>query len=267
MAEAKLLFQAKKIPEALQTAEKAIKKSEEEFGPENPAVLPALKTISIIYQTMYDFPNAEASYKRALAITKQTAGPEDIEVAKLMNNLAGIYFFQKQYENASNIYKESLAIATKNLSPDDPQLAILHTNIASCEALLSGQPLEQKTDQTTPVQAIQDIVPDEIKKTAIEQLARQNIVISDLQPAMPIRIGDQGIVLPYHGMKKTDEDSGDGLDVVLLFSALKNQEKENAYIFKQCRMVSAQSYQNEIKTGSPETLKKTIIGLFPDLYF
>ena len=262
--EALNLLQLNQKDKALETAMNALKKAESEFGVDHETTGACLETLGVVYQSMGQPLKAESAYKRALAVINKVKGPDSMESAKILNNLGSLFYSQNQYAAAATIYKKSMAIVEKNVSSDDPILDTIRKNIQICEEYQNGQAPEASTEKSVPVE-MKDLVPEKIKESMISQLARQNIVITDLEPRMPVRMDNQGIVFPYHALKKA-KDNVSTQEIIILFASVANPDNQGAFIFKQCRLISYQSYTSTMEKGGTELLKKELKEVFPDLY-
>jgi tetratricopeptide (TPR) repeat protein len=216
---------------------------------------------------MGDYQNAESIDQRALTLIKHANGPDSPEAAKILNTLGGLYYSQNRYLDAAKTFRQSLSIA-QNLFPDnDPRLNTLRKNIKTCEDLLNSDvPASAQASAEKPALSgpIQDLVPDQIKRSMISQLAQQKIFISDLSPRMPVSMDDKGMVFPYHGLKK--DKTGNSQEILLLFAAIRNPDKPAALIFQQCRLISYRSYINTMEQGGLAQFKKALMEVFADLY-
>jgi len=278
------LLQAGLHDQALAKATAALEKSEKERGAGHPATVMSLEIIGLVYEAMGDAGKAESMFLRALSVVKESVGSDTEEAAKIMNNLAGLYYAQNQYDKAVSFFKQSLAVGEKQLPADDPRLAIMRKNIAICERLqnngaaaqsaegpgIVGQDLAADSQTSAPIQSppmnlVQDLVPQEVKDSMVSHLARQNILISDLEPQPPVLIEGKGMVFPYHALKKGKETDA-VQEIIVLFAAIKNPEKPNAMIFQQCRLISHASYLAAIEKGGMAQLKQEIQEVFPTLY-
>ncbi len=263
------LLQSDQADKALETVTDALEKAEKEYGAEHQETAMCLETMGIVYQAMKEPLKAESAYKRALSIIYKIKGEDSIESAKILNNLAGLFYSQKQYASAASIFKQSLAIVEKEFAADDPRLEMLRKNIKICEDLKNGKepsPLaEQVAGKSDSQNKIQDLVPDQVKQSMLSQLAKQNIFITDLQPRNPVKIDNKGIVFPYHALKKS-KDSDSAQEVVVLFASIANPEKQGAFLFQKCRLISFRSYLSTMKEGGVAQLKKELIEVFPGLY-
>jgi len=255
------LLQKGKTHKALKEAKKALEKAEGLFGRENLVLVDYLETIAFVYQAQKEYYEAESFHCRALEIVEKVEGPDSFEAAKLKNNLAGLYFYQYQFDKALTAYKEAMEIGKKHYSPDDPQLQNIQTNIEMIENLKTGKEPSPVIAQTSVSSDTPDLVPEKIKKEVLDKLVGQNIVLYDLKPEPLIKIGAQGVVLPYRCKKRVDKDA-EGLDVVLLFAAIK-KDKENTYSFKNCRISSYQSYQSELMSGN---IGEALMKIFPEVF-
>ncbi|MBC2716513.1 MAG: tetratricopeptide repeat protein [Desulfobacteraceae bacterium] len=272
------LLEQQNISEALNVAEKALKKAEDEYGFYDPAVLKSLQIIAIIYQAKKDYLNAEFTYKQALSASKVISGENSLHSLKIMNNIGSIKYLQNQFEPALSIYKQALSIAEKELGSDDPLLLQIQNNMATCESALKSGKTPGADIEEPPAASLKkgtDFVPDEVKSAALKKMASQNILLDNPQALLPIQIGDQGMVFPYLYTQNIEEsEGGGGVKVVLLFAAIKNKDKKDVpgseegsfYVFNACRMVSYESYVEEIEKGSQETAIPAIISVFPNLY-
>ena len=263
------LLQSDQADKALETVTDALEKAEAEYGIEHQETAACLETMGIVYQAMKDPIKAESAYKRALSTIYKIKGEDSIESAKILNNLAGLFYSQKQYASAASIFKQSLAIVEKEFVADDPRLAMLQKNIKICEDLQNGKvpspSAEQVAGKSDSQNKIQDLVPDQVKQSMLSQLAKQNIFITDLQPRNPVKIDNKGIVFPYHALKKS-KDSDSAQEVVVLFASIANPEKQGAFLFQKCRLISFRSYLSTMKEGGVAQLKKELIEVFPGLY-
>jgi len=265
------LLQSDQADKALETVTDALEKAEKEYGAEHQETAACLETMGIVYQAMKDPIKAESAYKRALSTIYKIKGEDSIESAKILNNLAGLFYSQKQYASAASIFKQSLAIVEKEFAADDPRLEMLRKNIKICEDLKNGKEPSPSAEQVAGKsdsqnkKNVQDLVPDQVKQSMLSQLAKQNIFISDLQPRSPVRIGNKGVVFPYHALKKA-KDSDTAQEVVVLFASIANPENPGAFIFQNCRLISYRSYLNTMEEGGVAQLKKELIEVFPGLY-
>lgn len=269
--EAVRLLQDRQPGQALKSVQAAIKKAETEYGATAPEVVPGLETAGLIYQAIKDPANAEASYHRALAIIHQTQGPESEAAAKVLNSLGSLYYAQNRPDAAAEMFKKSLAIVESLFPADDPRLATLRKNIETCEKATAEAPaLADNTAPETSAGAnqmqtpVQDMVPAQIKKSMMDQLAKQNIFVSDLSPRMPVKMGDKGMVFPYHGIRK-DKDGG-SQEIMVLFAAVRNPDKPGAVVFQQCRLISYRSFLNTLEQGGVAQLTKELKEVFPGLF-
>ena len=270
-----------KISEAFTTAEKALKKAENENGFYDPEVLKALQTMAIIYQAQKDFLNAEYTYKQALSTSKIIHGENSPVTLKLMNNLGSIKYLQNQFTPALSIFEEALRIAEKELSSDDPLFQQIQKNMATSKSAMGTALLLRTAGMESAGSEIElkkgtDMVPDEVKNAALKRLAGQDILLENPQSLLPIQIGEQGMVFPYLYTQKiegSEEGEESWVKVILLFAAVKNKEKKDPsgadggfYVFNACRMVSYESYIAEVEKGTQETVIPALISVFPNLY-
>lgn len=270
--EAMALLNQQQISKALEKAESALEKAEKTFGENDPKTAKYLQTVAMVRQAEGSFAKAESAYKKAYAIVSDESGGDSLEAAKIMNNLAGCYYTQKRYDLAADTYQQVLKVAEKKFPDDDPRLnairANLHASIAGKEGKEGEEgkapelPLESAPEVNPP--QIADLVPPKVKQYALDSLSKQNIKISDLQPEAALQIMDKGIVFPYRGIRRLE--NGNEQKVVVLFASIKNPEKQDTYVFQNCRVISYQSYQSKLDEGGIDLLKKEVAKLFPGLY-
>jgi tetratricopeptide (TPR) repeat protein len=80
--------------------EKAVRLSEEEFGPDHPELATDLNNLATLYQAQGKYTEAEPLYERALVIREKALGPEQPEVAASLNSPALLYYDQGRYPEA-----------------------------------------------------------------------------------------------------------------------------------------------------------------------
>lgn len=272
-AQTMAMLEKGQIPQALAIAKLALEKAEKEHGAGNVLTVESLKNLALANQAKGNFIDAESFYKKAIDILQKAKGPDNIDVSKLLNNMAGLYYSQGDYDKAVNVYQQTLAIVASRLPDDDPIVQTVRKNISICETKRTTQnnasvspgisePMQTPADSA----AVKDMVPEEIKKYAMDNLAKQNIFIAQLKPISPVVIADKGIVFPYHCISKTEKGVDKGAEIILLFAAIKNPDKQGAYIFQQTRIVSYASYMEQLKKGGQESIRQSLIQAFPDLY-
>ena len=276
--EALKLAQTGQYDQALEKATAALEQSEKENGVDHPDTIMSFEIMGLVHQTMGDSVGAESAFLRALSIVKKFYGPNSSEAAKIMNNLAGVYYAQQQYILASSFFKQSLNIVKKQLPADDPRLAMLRKNIDVCEGRqngvlpqsseglpVAGEVVNDTSQTEASVNLVEDLVPQQIKDSMVSQLARQNIIISDLEPRQLVRIDNKGIVFPYYALKKR-KNIDTAQEIVVLFAAVANPENPKAVIFQQSRLISHTSYLAALEKGGTAQLTKELKEVFPDLY-
>ncbi len=84
-------------PEALATAERALKLGEHELGLDHPVTATVLNDVAELYRAQGRYTDAEPLRKRALAIRVMAFGPDHPDVATSLNNLALLYDNQGKY--------------------------------------------------------------------------------------------------------------------------------------------------------------------------
>ena len=269
--EAMVLLNHDQISDALDKAEMALKKAEKKYGQDNPQTAECMQTMALIYQAKGDINKAESYYKRALAVFLAKEGADSLDAAKTMNNLAGFYYAQKEYGKAASLFEKSLKIAQKRFPEGDPRLVAVKNNIDACkekEAEKTGESYQANNENTSPTapSEVADYVPYQVKSAAVQSFAKNNIHISDLKPEPPVPIGDQGMIFPYQCSAEQNNKKADGVKVIVLFAAVKNKNKKNAYVFQQSRLISYDAYMAVVKKGNIDLLRKQLVAVFPSLY-
>jgi len=282
------------LAKAEENAQKTMNLIEQQRSMVHPGLAKPLNILAIIYQKQGKISKAEQNYERAISILQSSEGGNNLVVSQLMINQAGMYYAEQKYERAIDVFEQSLSIVRSHFSEADPRVQAIKRNIKTCKsALQGGQPTGdlasvgniiggtvnndvsqfQREGQAsvggTDAQASrpppQDLLPDKVKQTVLNQLAKQNIHLYNLRPMNPVKIGAQGAVLPYRCKQKAAaKDKGD-IEAVLLFATVKNDET-GGFIFKQCRMVSYDSYMEEVKSGNQTALVNALKEVFPKVY-
>lgn len=293
-------LQSGELAEAEENAQKALHQVEEKYSMLHPELVKPLHVLGMTYQQQGKFFDAEQAYARAISILQSSGDGNNIAVSQLMNNLAGSYYAQEKYEQALNTFQQSLAVAESHYSEDDPRIQKIKKNIDICRLeVAGGEPSNPEaafgqrfgkagkkfapqgrggrnqggTDQGTDMVAYdppkpeepRDILPDKVKQAVIKKLAMQNIHLDDLRPMAPVKIDSQGAVIPYRCTQKTTEADAGGIEAVLLFATVYNQET-GGFVFKRCRMVSYDSYMEELKSGKQASLMQALKEVFPKVY-
>ncbi|MDZ7832251.1 MAG: tetratricopeptide repeat protein [Desulfobacterales bacterium] len=263
----------------------AVEMAEQEFGPDHPMTVKPLQGLGAVYHARKDYSKAVQTYQRILRIVQEKGGEENIFVSQVLNNLGGVYFDQKNYEKALSTFEKSLAIAEANFSGDNLKVQKLRKNIETCKNFISGKqkpgkmakngPDTNKMGQIasagSPAQSgsdsseVRDYLPEKVKDAALKQLAEKDIYLYNLQPMEPVKIGSQGAVLPYRCEQKMEKQDEKGRDVVLLFATVSNEDKPGSYTFKRCRMVTYESYMEELESN-PAELVKSLREVFSRVY-
>src|SRR5438128_2732246 len=81
------LYNEGKYQEALPISLKALKVSEESFGPDHTNTATCLNNLAELYDSLADYVKAEPLYQRALKIREKALGPEHPDTATMLNNL------------------------------------------------------------------------------------------------------------------------------------------------------------------------------------
>lgn len=286
-------LQNDELAKAEENAQKALNLAEQQYSMVHQALVKPLNILAMIYQKQSKVPEAERSYERAISILQDTDGENNFVVSQLMNNLAGLYYAQQKYEQAVNTFQQSLSIAESHYSDDDPRIQKIKKNIKVCQSKISGEPLPKDlaaadnrvggaaknagiqgqgqepaggaTPQPDQTEA-RDLLPDKVKQTVLDKLARQDIHLSDLRPMDPVKIGNQGAVIPYRCTQKTPEKDKGSIEAVLLFATVKNKDSPGAFVFKQCRMVSYDSFMEEVRRNDQAALVQSLKEVFSNVY-
>ena len=82
------LFQQAKYPEAIKTAEEALKVAKKTFGSDHPNVALSLNRLAELYFSQGEYDKVGPLYKRALEIDEKAFGKNHPVVARDLNNIA-----------------------------------------------------------------------------------------------------------------------------------------------------------------------------------
>lgn len=118
-----------KFSEAIQKEEKALKISQELYGPLHPSLVPIYNNLGTLYRFLADYGKAEQDYKWGLALLEQNFGPHDPKVAGCLENLAALYSDLGRLSEAEIAAKRALSLREAN-TDQDPQV------LSQTEALL-----------------------------------------------------------------------------------------------------------------------------------
>jgi esterase/lipase superfamily enzyme/Tfp pilus assembly protein PilF len=116
------LVNAGKHAEALPLAERAVKVTEEQLGPDHPDGRQSLTRLASLYESQGRYADAEPLLKRSLAIAEKALGPDHPDVGSALARLASLYQFQRRYADAEPLLKRSLAVTEEKLGPDHPDV-------------------------------------------------------------------------------------------------------------------------------------------------
>ena len=91
------LYAQGRYEEAFPSAERALKLSEKEFGPDHPITANFLNNLASLYHATGRYAEAELLHERSLATREKTLGPEHPDVAASLDNLGSLYQAQGHY--------------------------------------------------------------------------------------------------------------------------------------------------------------------------
>jgi len=79
-------------PSALPFKKRALKITENAYGPYHPDVATSLNNLALLYYSQGRYGKAEQLHTRGMAITEKALGPYPPDIATSLNNLAGLYY-------------------------------------------------------------------------------------------------------------------------------------------------------------------------------
>ena len=120
---ANYLFDRAQYTEAESLYQRALRISEQAYGPDYSLVAFSLKGLAELYQEQGKYAEAEPLYQRALHIWEQAHGPDNPNVALSLNGLANLYREQGKYAEAESLYQQALHIWKQAYGPDNPLVA------------------------------------------------------------------------------------------------------------------------------------------------
>ncbi len=116
------LFAQGRYQEAQPFLEKALRLSEQEFGPDHPNTAAVMSSLALLYRDQGKYVEAEPLYQRSLMIVEKVLGPEHPDVATSLNNLAILYQDQGRYDKELLVLKRMLTRSENSLGPNHPDL-------------------------------------------------------------------------------------------------------------------------------------------------
>src|ERR1700677_171405 len=141
-----------KFSEAIQNEEKALKISQELYGPLHPSLVPLYNNLGTLYRFIADYEKAERDYKWGLALLEQNLGPNDPQVAGCLENLAALYNDLGRLPEAELAAKRALSIRETDTNADPQILAQTQALLGRIELSLNNyskaQNLFQKALET-----------------------------------------------------------------------------------------------------------------------
>ncbi|HKB37004.1 MAG TPA: CHAT domain-containing tetratricopeptide repeat protein [Gemmataceae bacterium] len=141
-------YQAGKLPEATEAAEKALETARRLYPrQDHPDLAKSLKKLAFVLRAQRKYADAESLYREALAMYRRLHPRQDHPLlAKTLNNLAFVLWYQGKYADAESFFREALAMY-RRLHPrqDHPDLAVSLNNLARVlqdrEKLADAEPL------------------------------------------------------------------------------------------------------------------------------
>src|SRR5665213_818589 len=136
-----------KFSEAIQKEEKALKISQELYGPLHPSLVPLYNNLGTLYRFLADYGKAEQDYKWGLALLEQNFGPNDPQVAVSLENLAALYNDLGRLSEAQIAAKRALSLREANVDKDPQILAQTQALLGQIEFGLQNNSQAQKLFQ------------------------------------------------------------------------------------------------------------------------
>lgn len=102
-----------------ETEERALKITQDKYGPVHPALVPVLNDLATLQRHCAQYQQALANYKWGLAILEKVLGPDDPKVAESLDDLAGVETDMGHYSDAELDYIHATSIQEK-ISKNDP---------------------------------------------------------------------------------------------------------------------------------------------------
>lgn len=141
-----------KFSETIQAEEKALKISEELYGPLHPSLASLYNNLGTLYRYLADYKKAEQDYKWALALSEHNYGPNNPEEAGSLENLAALYNDLGRQTEAELSAKRALTLLETNANQDPQILAKTQGLLGQIEYSLhnysQAQNLFRKASQT-----------------------------------------------------------------------------------------------------------------------
>jgi tetratricopeptide (TPR) repeat protein len=136
-----------KFSEAIQNEEKALKISQELYGPLHPSLVPLYNNLGTLYRFFGEYEKAEQDYKWGLALLEQNFGPNDPRVAISLENLAALYSDLGRLPEAELAAKRALSLREANPTQDPQVLSQTQALLGQIELSLHDNSHAQKLFQ------------------------------------------------------------------------------------------------------------------------
>lgn len=136
-----------KFSEAIQKEEKALKISQELYGPLHPSLVPLYNNLGTLYRFLADYGKAEQDFKWGLALLEQNLGPNNPQVAVSLENLAALYSDLGRFTEAEIAAKRALFLRETNVNKDPQVLAQTQALLGQIELSLHDNSQAQKLFQ------------------------------------------------------------------------------------------------------------------------
>jgi len=156
----------KQYKEAEDLLRRALRESEQAFGPQADETVLALNVLGSFYYSRQDFTSAERFFTRATDITESKHGPDSPELANQLVSMGGFYSKQRLFDKAEPLFQRALAINEKASGEDAPKYIVLTYMGRMYEA-------EGKYDKAEPVYRRALAIAENVfgaKSTAVAQI-------------------------------------------------------------------------------------------------
>ena len=110
---------------------RALKISEEAFGPNHPNVATYLNNLASVLQDLGELQNARTLIERSLKIDEEVFGPNHPNVATRLNNLALVLEDLGELQNARTLFERALVIVREFLGDEHPKTKTVKGNLDS----------------------------------------------------------------------------------------------------------------------------------------
>jgi tetratricopeptide (TPR) repeat protein len=215
--------------------ERILRKRQEDYGPDHPALVAVMDNLGNVYYSLGEFEQAYNLQHRALAIAKEEHGPQHERVAGILNNLGNAASKLGRREEAQGCYARSLAITKRTYGADHPDYALTLGNLANLVAM-GGEPEQARRYYERALEIERRVYGDSHPRVAstlnnlanlLDDLGEPDEASAQLEQALQIELRVYGRDHPRVGLVQNN--------LGVLMSKLERHEDAERYFWKALR--------------------------------